>query len=329
MEQRRNARGGGGGRGIPEKTHRPAASSGTIPTCENLLVTRPGIEPGTPWWEASWLTARPPRPLVPHAWGDRGGAVTPARSHRCQSFPGYTGGGGGKATRQRARLPGEGEDGGGHPLPPPKTGPRITGARGGCKLQRGPSFHVRERSLPRDISHLHSATCRRRGISNVSAIASHTSACVKAHVTNPKGDLICTVQRYDGNTARLARRSDETLGVRVSVARIAPSLLKPWTRSEGSIRAAAESNGWGKRDIPEKTLRPAASSGTITTCGNPGVEPGSPGREATFTSREDDAEIQRKLMNENIWQTCSESLVSVTALAYLVEKFGPLLTSRS
>ncbi|KAJ8874820.1 hypothetical protein PR048_022709 [Dryococelus australis] len=30
--------------------------------------------------------------------------------------------------------------------------------------------------------------------------------------------LICTVQRYDGNTARLARRSDEALGVRVSVA---------------------------------------------------------------------------------------------------------------
>ncbi|KAJ8895260.1 hypothetical protein PR048_000585 [Dryococelus australis] len=31
--------------------------------------------------------------------------------------------------------------------------------------------------------------------------------------------------RYDGNTARLARRSDDTLGVRINVARIAPSLL--------------------------------------------------------------------------------------------------------
>ncbi|KAJ8881951.1 hypothetical protein PR048_018438 [Dryococelus australis] len=38
-------------------------------------------------------------------------------------------------------------------------------------------------------------------------------------------DLIYTVQRYDGNTARLARRSDEALGVRVTVACIAPSLL--------------------------------------------------------------------------------------------------------
>ncbi|KAJ8871804.1 hypothetical protein PR048_028144 [Dryococelus australis] len=33
---------------IPEKTCRPAASSGTIPACENPGVTRPGIEPGSP-----------------------------------------------------------------------------------------------------------------------------------------------------------------------------------------------------------------------------------------------------------------------------------------
>ncbi|KAJ8866530.1 hypothetical protein PR048_032373 [Dryococelus australis] len=41
-----------GEREIPEETRRPTASSGTIPTCENP-VTRPGIEPGSPWWEAS------------------------------------------------------------------------------------------------------------------------------------------------------------------------------------------------------------------------------------------------------------------------------------
>ncbi|KAJ8875692.1 hypothetical protein PR048_023591 [Dryococelus australis] len=38
---------------IPEKTRRLAASSGTIPTCENPGVTRPGIEPGSSWWESS------------------------------------------------------------------------------------------------------------------------------------------------------------------------------------------------------------------------------------------------------------------------------------
>ncbi|KAJ8896117.1 hypothetical protein PR048_001459 [Dryococelus australis] len=48
---------------IPEKTCRPTASSGTIPTCEDP-ATRPGIEPGSPWWEASVLTIQPPWPLI-------------------------------------------------------------------------------------------------------------------------------------------------------------------------------------------------------------------------------------------------------------------------
>ncbi|KAJ8869261.1 hypothetical protein PR048_030833 [Dryococelus australis] len=52
---------GAGKREVPEKTRRPTASSFTIPTCENP-VTRPGIEPGSPWWEASVLTAQPPWP---------------------------------------------------------------------------------------------------------------------------------------------------------------------------------------------------------------------------------------------------------------------------
>ncbi|KAJ8882734.1 hypothetical protein PR048_014547 [Dryococelus australis] len=53
---------GRGKRDIPEKIRRPAASSGTITTCENPGVTRTGVEPGPPWWEASSLTAQLPRP---------------------------------------------------------------------------------------------------------------------------------------------------------------------------------------------------------------------------------------------------------------------------
>ncbi|KAJ8866868.1 hypothetical protein PR048_032730 [Dryococelus australis] len=51
-----------GKREIPEETGRVAASSGTILTYENPVGTRPGIEPGWPWWEASSLTAHPPLP---------------------------------------------------------------------------------------------------------------------------------------------------------------------------------------------------------------------------------------------------------------------------
>ncbi|KAJ8891823.1 hypothetical protein PR048_004377 [Dryococelus australis] len=50
---------GRGKREIPEKSRRPTASSGTIPTCENP-VTRPGSESGSPWWEASELITEPP-----------------------------------------------------------------------------------------------------------------------------------------------------------------------------------------------------------------------------------------------------------------------------
>ncbi|KAJ8877590.1 hypothetical protein PR048_022045 [Dryococelus australis] len=52
-------------REISEKTRRPAASLGTIPTCENPGMTRPGIEPGSPRWEVSSLTAQPPWSVPP------------------------------------------------------------------------------------------------------------------------------------------------------------------------------------------------------------------------------------------------------------------------
>ncbi|KAJ8891440.1 hypothetical protein PR048_003968 [Dryococelus australis] len=41
---------GRGKREIPEKTCQLAASFGTVPTCENPGVTRPGVEPGSPRW---------------------------------------------------------------------------------------------------------------------------------------------------------------------------------------------------------------------------------------------------------------------------------------
>ncbi|KAJ8879771.1 hypothetical protein PR048_020379 [Dryococelus australis] len=46
--RRRNATRAGKG-GIPEKTYRPAASSGTIPSCQKPCVTRPRIEPCSHW----------------------------------------------------------------------------------------------------------------------------------------------------------------------------------------------------------------------------------------------------------------------------------------
>ncbi|KAJ8866203.1 hypothetical protein PR048_033727 [Dryococelus australis] len=52
--ERRNER--MGKREIPKKTRRPAASYGTIPTCDNPAATQSGIEPGSPTWELSCQT---------------------------------------------------------------------------------------------------------------------------------------------------------------------------------------------------------------------------------------------------------------------------------
>ncbi|KAJ8893579.1 hypothetical protein PR048_006179 [Dryococelus australis] len=60
LEQHQNAR--VEEREIPEKTHRPMAWSGMIPTCKNLGVTQPGFESGSVYWEVSSLTAQPPQP---------------------------------------------------------------------------------------------------------------------------------------------------------------------------------------------------------------------------------------------------------------------------
>ncbi|KAJ8888691.1 hypothetical protein PR048_008183 [Dryococelus australis] len=53
---------GRGKREISEKTGRPAASSGMIPTCEKPGATLPEIAPGSPRWEAISLTIIPPWP---------------------------------------------------------------------------------------------------------------------------------------------------------------------------------------------------------------------------------------------------------------------------
>ncbi|KAJ8873709.1 hypothetical protein PR048_024542, partial [Dryococelus australis] len=60
MEQRRNE--GVWKTGDPREN--PPTSPGTISTCENPGVTRPAVEPGSPWWEASSLPTLPPDPGI-------------------------------------------------------------------------------------------------------------------------------------------------------------------------------------------------------------------------------------------------------------------------
>ncbi|KAJ8897034.1 hypothetical protein PR048_002380 [Dryococelus australis] len=71
-----------------------------------------------------------------------------------------------------------------------------------------------------------------------------------------------TLQRHDGNTARLARRSDEVLGVPVSIARIAPSLLELGrSGSHGGLQESASNREWiiSKHDLECNTSPPRLS----------------------------------------------------------------------
>ncbi|KAJ8879214.1 hypothetical protein PR048_019820 [Dryococelus australis] len=88
MEQRRNAR--AGETGVAEKTRRPGASSGTIRTCKNTGGIRSGIEPSSPWWEASILTAQPPK--MPVCTRVKSRAATPRARDRQAVCGGTTGG---------------------------------------------------------------------------------------------------------------------------------------------------------------------------------------------------------------------------------------------
>ncbi|KAJ8866094.1 hypothetical protein PR048_033618 [Dryococelus australis] len=160
--------GGRGKREIPEKARR------TFPLAK-VRVTRPEIESGHPWWEASVLIAQPPRPQ------NYGRIYLTSVSHQAA------------ARRATCRLPTQ-----------------------------------------------HSVY----------------------------GDDTIAVNHIG---VRLIRRFGRLFNIEV---------LRG--ADEGEVRGVCSNAGLQEREIPEKTRRPAASSGAIPTCGDPGatssgIEPGLPG----------------------------------------------------
>ncbi|KAJ8870232.1 hypothetical protein PR048_029249 [Dryococelus australis] len=80
-------------------------------------------------------------------------------------------------------------------------------------------FNSKPSSLPEAIAFNHD-------ILDTPALAVLQSRKKKKNTKNRTAFITnAAIQRHDGNTARLARRSDEAVGARVTVARIAPSLL--------------------------------------------------------------------------------------------------------
>ncbi|KAJ8872261.1 hypothetical protein PR048_025863 [Dryococelus australis] len=286
---------------IPEKTRRPPASSGTIPTCENPEVARPGIEPGpkelqkntvppflakegpegwemgaprgnrhdshmrksgvtqpgiesgSPRWEASRLTAQPQWPLsdcgvysIDRTAGAPGGAVRQRDDARRQpvavrrSSAGLAhgrrldGGRTPRVLRQQSvsylrRLPRAHADQDLHPASPlPARSRGLTGRHCLRAVREDTHVHcsVRDDKLP--LNERGPSTEDREGYNTASRIVPKRYCVISKRLNGRKianNNWQLSIQDHDGNTARLARRGDEALGVRVSVARIAPSLI--------------------------------------------------------------------------------------------------------
>ncbi|KAJ8881567.1 hypothetical protein PR048_018051 [Dryococelus australis] len=190
----------GGRSEIPEKTCRPAVSSGTIPTYENSDVIPPVIASCSRWWEAGSLTTKPPRPprsMLPHGVGGctSGMNTLPcvqstqnistaiANQRLVTYFPGSSAANKGQGLFPEARAVNQRMDGSKVVAEGQRAG-TITLLSG--EKPHSPGTQARDTSLTRSSLHR---------------------------------------QHQDGNIARRERRSDEALGVRVPVVFIAPSLL--------------------------------------------------------------------------------------------------------
>ncbi|KAJ8895033.1 hypothetical protein PR048_000357 [Dryococelus australis] len=198
----------------PEKTRRSAESPGTIPTRENLVATPRGIEPGLARWEAMCsgppaqtprcflISARPYMP-PPHL----GSSVYAASSSRLVRIPSRAARFCHAHIRVHCLLA----------LAPPRPACTEHARMQKRNVADAPFTAFKSAHFRRDSGDVLNA--RRRGEEK------HLTLLALSIHTKLIASFSTHVQRYVGNTARLARRGDEALGVRVSVARIAPSLL--------------------------------------------------------------------------------------------------------
>ncbi|KAJ8880600.1 hypothetical protein PR048_017070 [Dryococelus australis] len=220
---------GGGKREIPDKTRQPAALPGTIPTCK-----KSGIDPaGNITWfhlgrssqsNRSATVARSSTGVTQDLAG--GHSLLPCSfTVSCvrESVAAFSNTWGQK--RVRAAPMGFGGVGLAAGFPLGEKG--KVGRPTAVFLRPAKSATLRcvvdcpaAMETPRRLR-----SGRVRTINNIEAPRPSFPPLTRPTCSETIGYSRRSTQRYDGNTARLARRSDETLGVRTTVAHIAPSLL--------------------------------------------------------------------------------------------------------
>ncbi|KAJ8882471.1 hypothetical protein PR048_014281 [Dryococelus australis] len=275
-----SARMQGAGRNVrsPRKPRRPAPSSGTIPTCEGPGATPPGIEPGSPWRDASSLTTTPPRPLL-NMW------ITQTGANGCVVPGGARGGNTWSSAQVRAGPTGAITSRVNNLILQP---PAVHIAGSGCLFQRlglgsRPCAIKITNRIPQWFSDwLHEArgTCF---LSDWLLLAAKYS--LLAGLTNVSdghdADLIRTSQLFVYVYGRGAEVSQCRLLAFSAGRSFVKIFLSPIALTSGnsdnecipfpSIRR--NETGDGKREIPEKTRRPATSSAHDSHLRKSGSEP--------------------------------------------------------
>ncbi|KAJ8878304.1 hypothetical protein PR048_018881 [Dryococelus australis] len=273
-------------RNIPEKSRWPATSSGTIATCEGP-VTRPGIEPGSPWWEAGRLIAQPLSPqLTP--------ALYLVDTHRCFEGPLWVkrgeygaapeckGGGNGRSPRKPAAT-----DIMWHDSHVQMRNPGANPARLFCTSVSSKVVAASQEDVFLAcgiITHITEGQAGATMAKVVRLLASHQGEL---------GSIPRPVHFPDFRKGYRAVQCCWTAGflgdlpfpqaLHSTAAPYSPRFTligsQDINRGRNEVRMEERrKQGRLKREIPEKTRQPAASSGTIPTCKNtgvsqPGIEP--------------------------------------------------------
>ncbi|KAJ8875142.1 hypothetical protein PR048_023035 [Dryococelus australis] len=286
-------------REIPEETRRPAASSATIPTYENSGVTWLGVEPGSPWWEVSSLTAQTQRPRLTMRVDWRGEIWVALNIEVLRADEGEV----------RRMWSGAGMQGRGKREIPEKADEQHYPARfPHAKIRDRPRQDSSPVSLGLEARSLTTAPPRPLHCNDINILS--LERCLLWEGAAPRQQVACGPWGMRGKLFGLndggGGRGSPSLNTTPPFATHASSagrmkLRGSWTKllrafdgtrrgvigvpTTGSARGLAdpdavfqleERSSAGmqfreKRQIPEKTRQPAASSGKIPTCGNSGV----------------------------------------------------------
>ncbi|KAJ8890236.1 hypothetical protein PR048_009744 [Dryococelus australis] len=248
-------------REIPVKTSRPAASFCTRKFRE---ATRPGIEPDSPRWEASSKTTKPPRPrrdrerrttrrgvapadaLARHGLSNRALLVLNVIHNRHLD-------GVGEQLAQRFSATWYGNVTCRWSAP-------LTLASHPARAKRTESRYMLAAAAPPSLTS--SNTPLRHPHAAVTFTSHHSVREDVHHTANPGRLTACP--------STMTRRSSSSVETWLKI-KPRDGKLAECSGGIGEKWSSTGMRGRGKRDIPEKTHRPAASSGTIPTCENPGV----------------------------------------------------------